>query len=926
MTSYYREHVSYPNVTPSSTLFADAGPNEVPEGASPIRQCSVRGCGAVLSPNYELKMCEGCRGRHRVYATTKRAKRKMEKALLGAQNGAPVVWMPPDDAGEEEEPESVSAPSPTRPRVSRTFEPATPVDGEQSPHFTFSQAPWDPSSIDPRLFSQTSELAGALTLPTPPPPADLPARSSSASASVSTQSYPPTATLEPAPQRSLSATSLSEAAMKMDGPLPPRFCSIKGCKALVSGSSFFKMCEPCRNRYRNYGTTKRAKWKREKEVAVAELQKLRSEQDKQRADLGLPPLSQQQAEWHEYQANGAAPTPSTSSQMAQENAPLPPRMCTVSHCREILPGDYQYLRCERHRIQNRHHSKLKRVRDKEVKAQAFDGWAAAVTARTDAVEPGGDETDSREQTPATGRAVSTEQSQLQDVDDVLDMPCGEMGTGIPPAARGTRRTNHVCSIKACYNLLSPENPWKMCDLCRQRDRAGRKMKALRDSGVITESAPFKAVEGGAAEGGTSADQPEIIVSESSAVADTGLQSVSAEYPIVQSGTLSSSIAPGSDAAEPVVPTNLIFMEPLLPDGPPVSRPRKHPASSSGGNGSLSNIIDVPGDISTPNGSAGGSAVIQDVQVAANSSTKKRSKGKTKAAKAVAEPPIVVAPAVQPDVPPTANGSELTAWRRTALVRLLHIPTAPRRCTRGPYTPSPMYQPPPFAPYPQAYAYPAQAYAQPYPVQSYPPPPAPAPPMYSTFVARAEYSSPPPPAQSSPVPVPTPTYAAPDQASSYSTFSARTGEPYRRGANTPGAAKRKRVSDPAGEDGANKRLEGGVVENGSSSVIPPPVIAAEYGTFGAQVDANPVAAAGPEGQGGTSDPAPHTNVCSNKTCHRTLPAHTAGAMCERCKERLRKRQIKAKQRFKLEPKKLLGRTGSGLANGSVEHGYEDEGNA
>ena len=47
---------------------------------------------------------------------------------------------------------------------------------------------------------------------------------------------------------------------------------------------------------------------------------------------------------------------------------LPPiRMCTVSHCHVILSGDYEFRRCEQHRVQNRHHSKLKRVRDKEEK-------------------------------------------------------------------------------------------------------------------------------------------------------------------------------------------------------------------------------------------------------------------------------------------------------------------------------------------------------------------------------------------------------------------------------------------------------------------------------------------------------------------------------------------------------------------------------
>ncbi|KAI0746893.1 hypothetical protein C8Q80DRAFT_804308 [Daedaleopsis nitida] len=69
-------------------------------------------------------------------------------------------------------------------------------------------------------------------------------------------------------------------------------------------------------------------------------------------------------------------------------------------------------------------------------------------------------------------------------DVVEDTPLGEPSSGLPPAARGTRRTNHVCSIRTCANLLSPSNPWKMCDLCRSRDRAGRRLKALRDSGLI----------------------------------------------------------------------------------------------------------------------------------------------------------------------------------------------------------------------------------------------------------------------------------------------------------------------------------------------------------------------------------------------------------------------------------------------------------
>ncbi len=120
--SYYREHVSFPNVaagpypphviaelerTAADTTASSSNDN----GDDPNnRVCSVKGCNARLPAGYSNKMCEDCRGRHRTYAMTKRAKRKMEKALLNgsaAQNGQ-VVWMPQDD-GEQEQP--VAGPS-----------------------------------------------------------------------------------------------------------------------------------------------------------------------------------------------------------------------------------------------------------------------------------------------------------------------------------------------------------------------------------------------------------------------------------------------------------------------------------------------------------------------------------------------------------------------------------------------------------------------------------------------------------------------------------------------------------------------------------------------------------------------------------------------------------------------------------------------
>lgn len=73
-----------------------------------------------------------------------------------------------------------------------------------------------------------------------------------------------------------------------DAPPPLRFCSIKGCKTVLAPNSYFKMCEPCRDRYRNYGTAKRQKWRKEKEAVVAEVQKLCEVEDARRAEEGLP--------------------------------------------------------------------------------------------------------------------------------------------------------------------------------------------------------------------------------------------------------------------------------------------------------------------------------------------------------------------------------------------------------------------------------------------------------------------------------------------------------------------------------------------------------------------------------------------------------------------------------------------------------------
>ena len=84
-----------------------------------------------------------------------------------------------------------------------------------------------------------------------------------------------------------------------------RICSVKGCKAVIRGkqkksylilsyayseilaSYEYKMCPPCRTRYRTYGNTKRAKWKAEREAFDREMATLTTVEDEKKKANGL---------------------------------------------------------------------------------------------------------------------------------------------------------------------------------------------------------------------------------------------------------------------------------------------------------------------------------------------------------------------------------------------------------------------------------------------------------------------------------------------------------------------------------------------------------------------------------------------------------------------------------------------------------------
>ncbi|KAK7683193.1 hypothetical protein QCA50_013866 [Cerrena zonata] len=1001
-----------------------------------LRQCSVRGCTTTLAPEYPQKMCEACRGRHRVYASTKRRKRKMEKQAIGGQLGS-VVWMPPNSDEREDQPQAGPSSQPTQ----------APEDREHSvPEYQLAASGWDNSAIDPSLFSQDhhsysqsqhstaenntsyaqelsypspdafahhenayfqdphghpfpqpsdpgsysqnsnsysqgpspytqhSELAGALQLPQhhaanhatshPPyhPPQLLPDDPSvnelhgfpdDPSGSQSQNRAPAVPTGE------ISAKAISEVAAEIGGAsLPHRYCSVKGCKAVVPGDSFFKMCEPCRNRYRSYGTTKRAKWKREKEAAVAELQKIREDDDERRATVGLPPLAE--GEWSKpppayllQAANSQTPPEIPFSNMQGGTAP---RMCTVSHCREVLPPEYPFLRCERHRIQNRHHSKLKRVRDKESKAAAFHDWSAAAAANAHGSPP---EDDEGSQSPYAEEEPEEEVRNLYD--QVL--PDSE-GTGVPPAARGSRRTNHVCSIKACYNLLSPFNPWKMCDSCRDRDRAVRRNKALRDSGLEVEPLPPKP-RTPPPEGQKKTKKK----GGGKKLADKAQTQAQAQGPETQADDvpMEASIEQGATAGST---SPMVFMNPLAPP------PDHHNVSFGIGNGLDTSLVNQ-----ATSSNATQSPVIattdpsDDPTRPGHTPAKRKSSGTNEPVAAglstvnpvasTSSVPIpqpapmssVPAPATQPIQP----AYPFTYYPMPHYMTPYHpgtryppYSTSPPVIGREGYAPSPVYQPPytGYAPY----AYPWSPWG---PTPHFPTPMAmPA----GTVTAPALQTSPQVvasalvPAASSSVmtstsAVTTSNQASQDKAAMYSTFLSRppgasndsqnsttaatfqasapppTGPPdprevafsVRPGGGSP--SKRKR---PVDQETTNKRQ---VAEPSNSNVggasagdlrqQPGPGISGISSVQNVQYTTGtpfPTSTDEPAGSHlGSSTPGSDGKrlTCTNKSCHRSLPSGaTAAGLCEKCKERIRKKNDVVKRRAKLEPRNLVGSTFTG----------------
>ncbi|KAL0574606.1 hypothetical protein V5O48_007356 [Marasmius crinis-equi] len=458
-------------------------------------------------------MCDSCREKHRRYATTKRAKRKLEKAAIQGHTVVPIEQIPGsalwltrktgEDSGvatstkrrsssatpvagraqksistfsttsekgltdaflptEESAGTSRSTPTPT-PSASNALSSLQTA----SPTSALPGTSWDISSIDPRMFEaqpSSSELAGALTfLPRVHPSGDAIVEAQT------TQSQTNEETVEfSAPTEFEDATPAPESS---SSPHSRRYCSIKGCKAVLPGNSSYKMCTPCRDRYRTYGVTKRAKWKAERIAFDHELEKLRRVEDERREREGLRPLSESPEELRAWELAiidekvTLPPTLANVLSTAASNAAVSSSPYALSLTQILEPLD-KLSPAQALQLAQLMQAKL------ESKTSSLTG-----TAQSDALE----DTPPTISDSALADALSSvlqggdPASSTSNVDGI--QPSTSLPDGLPSSLVLPQR---MCTVSHCHTILPGHYLYKRCDRHRYQNRKHGKLKRVRE--------------------------------------------------------------------------------------------------------------------------------------------------------------------------------------------------------------------------------------------------------------------------------------------------------------------------------------------------------------------------------------------------------------------------------------------------------------
>ncbi|KAJ7508712.1 hypothetical protein B0H11DRAFT_1966401 [Mycena galericulata] len=917
--------------------------------ADPPRACSVRGCLNPVeppSPNApgNKKMCAACREKHRVYASTKRARRKAEKTLVDRmsattagthlQDPEPLSWT--NQESQEGQPTVTVA------------QYASPGTSSLSNAFAQQSQNWSPA-IDPALYSQpgpssssSSTLAGALTLqPSTNTSTNVPTPSHVAPSSIFSRSDEEVHTSGNADATGAGPVEGGPVGINASGPSGPsvavgaaathtsndrpRFCSVKGCKAIIIESTEdypYKMCQSCRTRYRNYGITKRAKWKAEREAYDRELESARSAEDIRRAENGLPPLSESPEElraWelsiideqvplppsHQSSVRGPVPMPmgpldTRYSHQVPPDVPLPARMCTVSHCHKILPGFYRYKRCEIHRLQNRWHGKLKRGREKIEKGFVLpDGTPLVapgpIKTKSNAepkVKKARKKREAKDKEPAgtegasgSGEIVEDEGGEVAE-NNSAEQSLDNVNRPLTTTQRRSK-SQYSCRQDDCCNLIAPGTRWRTCDSCRAQNRSARQEKKATENPQL-QSDPFVNI---------TVDAP--------------------NNPNVSDSTTNPASGSGSSTAIHDASTSI-----GVPD-------IDHPGHTS--TSTLSTMNEPPPD-NTQDANKSNTAGVRLVRKYKRLPRYDKSTSATEASSSTTRTPPTVAPipATHPAAyayPPPPPG----AYPYPYMPPPGYYGMPPPPGSAAPGQPPLMYMP---SPYPYAMMPPAnKADTAPsgtpgppsvsYPYYPYPFPP----PGYPQHYPRTSYAPYPYPNVTHPNspqiagnPTPYAVYkfhstppAAPPPPPAAGTSQGYTYYQFKNGLKTPDEQGRKRrrlseevelASQQPGQHVFRISPPPKTNENVVASAVAPPADAPVVQESAAQPEPMVV---DPEAreieQFPTAAEAPSQRLCGSKACNRPLVGSAGGLLCEKCRTKMKKRQTMTKQRFKLEPKKI-----------------------
>ncbi|KAJ2925011.1 hypothetical protein H1R20_g12071, partial [Candolleomyces eurysporus] len=324
---------------------------------------------------------------------------------------------------------------------------------------TGTTTPAAPMQSQLTLASSSSELANALTFPAQyyqeeedvEPPQSGPGEDASAgciSPAMLQGSEDPVST----PAEDPAGGNVSDGS--------PRYCSVKGCKAVIPGSYEYKMCPPCRTRYRGYGITKRKKWKAERQAFEHEMadspEELRAWElsilDEQ---ITLPP--QVVAALNDGDGEGGSTSAAPSILSLYQNDPN--QKSDVDSLHAIAPYPTVLAAC----------TKLKRVREKEEKAMGPREGAKVVEIPPEATE---------------SHASRKNTSQAKSVSD---------GQQVSESKSKRAKKGTHCATEGCGNPLSEEKRWRHCEACRLAERE-KKLQAKAAEGNLQATADSPSAE------------------------------------------------------------------------------------------------------------------------------------------------------------------------------------------------------------------------------------------------------------------------------------------------------------------------------------------------------------------------------------------------------------------------------------------------